>query len=617
MGKRSFQYQLLNPTFEEEWLNEEYSMIEHLLKVNSETITDIRIQLQSVRDIEKINRHIISRKMTPSTLFYLYKTLQTIRNICNIYVDPDSVISRYLAFSGKPIKFELLSFLDSKIKIEECQGINSTIFNKPLFNSCVFPMLDQLIQSQVRMNNNVSLIQSYFSNLMKMNSATKVKDVEFVKIHETEKSGITLQITKKRGDILKVILSKLETEFITITPDIKIPVKGIKIVSSGVSTDEITFSMIETMSKALIKIQDNITSTTSKAYLTILEQLENYYDDIQVIAKFIAKFDMIVSKAHIARQYKYCKPEISMSAEKAFVDCKDLRHVLIEHINTKEIYVDNDIILDTDNQGFLLYGTNAAGKTTLIRALGISVIMAQAGLFVPCSSFVYKPFTALFSRILNNDNLFMSLSSFAVEMSEIRMILNNADQNSLIIGDEICSGTESQSATSIFVAALIDFYNKGSSFIFATHLHQITEWQEILQMTRLSFKHLSVKFDRKLDKLIYNRKLQDSVGNGTYGIEVAMSLHLPSYFIEEAYRIRNNYYPHTAGDLTFKTSSYNSLKIKGRCEMCNATSQEVHHIKHQQFADKDGFFGSVHKNHLQNLMNLCSKCHDTLHKVNK
>ena len=104
--------------------------------------------------------------------------------------------------------------------------------------------------------------------------------------------------------------------------------------------------------------------------------------------------------------------------------------------------------------GILLYGTNAVGKTSFIRALGISVIMAQAGLYVPASSYKYKPYKYIFTRILGNDNLFKGLSTFAVEMSELRTILRLADKNSLVLGDELCSGTESISAVSIFVAGV-------------------------------------------------------------------------------------------------------------------------------------------------------------------
>ena len=115
-----------------------------------------------------------------------------------------------------------------------------------------------------------------------------------------------------------------------------------------------------------------------------------------------------------------------------------MRHCLIEHLQQNELYISNDISLgtpETSVDGVLLYGTNAVGKTSFIRSLGIAVIMAQAGLYVPCSSFHFQPYKYIFTRILGNDNIFKGLSTFAVEMSELITILRLADDKSLFLGD--------------------------------------------------------------------------------------------------------------------------------------------------------------------------------------
>ena len=121
-------------------------------------------------------------------------------------------------------------------------------------------------------------------------------------------------------------------------------------------------------------------------------------------------------------KFNYCKPQI-IDNENSFVEFEKIRHCLIEQLNTQEIYVTNDLDLGLNQKGILLYGTNAVGKTSIIKAIGISIIMAQAGLFVPCSIFKYKPYNYIFTRILGNDNIFKGLSTFAVEMSELRIIL--------------------------------------------------------------------------------------------------------------------------------------------------------------------------------------------------
>ena len=264
-----------------------------------------------------------------------------------------------------------------------------------------------------------------------------------------------------------------------------------------------------------------------------------------------------------------------------------------------------------------MYGTNAVGKTSMIRALGISIVMAQCGMFVPCSQFFYKPYTAIFSRILGNDNIFKGLSTFAVEMSELRIILKMADKNSLILGDELCSGTETESALSIFMAGLMDLHSKECSFLFATHFHEIVHHEEIKALSRLAMKHLAVYYDRELDCLVYDRKLKDGSGTRMYGLEVCKSLHLPDEFLEKAYQLRTKYYPDTKGELGFESTTYNAKKIRGMCEMCKShIGEEVHHLQEQKDADADGFISHFHKNHPANLMNICEKCHDKLHSNN-
>ena len=191
-----------------------------------------------------------------------------------------------------------------------------------------------------------------------------------------------------------------------------------------------------------------------------------------------------------------------MTKDKSFFSATKLRHCLIEQIHTSELYVTNDLVLGEDKtDGILLYGTNAVGKTSLIRSVGIAVIMAQAGLYVPCAEFVYKPYKHIFTRIIGNDNLFKGLSTFAVEMSELRTILRIANENSLVLGDELCSGTENISAVSIFVAGIQKLYNLKSSFIFATHFHEITKYDEILSCDTLKLKHMTIFYNKELDKL--------------------------------------------------------------------------------------------------------------------
>ena len=313
----------------------------------------------------------------------------------------------------------------------------------------------------------------------------------------------------------------------------------VKLTSASGSCDEIEFPLLTKICRDILYQRDYLNKLITKAYLAALGLLEQtHYEDMEYIATYLARLDVLTNKAYIADEYNYCCPRIQDNASKSFVNAKALRHVLIEHIQTNELYVANDVVLgDGTTDGILLYGTNAVGKTSFIRALGISIIMAQAGLFVPCTQFQFKPYSAIFSRILGTDNLFKGLSTFAVEMSELRVILKMADENSLILGDELCSGTETESALSIFVAGLMNMQTKRCSHIFATHFHEIVHYDEVSSLQQLALKHMAVHYDRELDALIYDRKLQDGPGNRMYGLEVCKSLHLDDDFLTQAYQI--------------------------------------------------------------------------------
>ena len=147
-------------------------------------------------------------------------------------------------------------------------------------------------------------------------------------------------------------------------------------------------------------------------------------------------------------------------------------------------------------------------------------------------------------------------------MSELRHILRYTDENSLILGDELCSGTEIESAIIVFVTEPV-VHRKKSSFIFATHLHQIVDYDEINELDNLSLKHMTVKYDKETGKLIYDRKLNDGLGESVYGLEVCKSLDLPDEFLNNAYKIRNKYDNKKMSVLELARSHFNSRKVIG------------------------------------------------------
>ena len=157
----------------------------------------------------------------------------------------------------------------------------------------------------------------------------------------------------------------------------------------------------------------------------MFRKLHNKYERVlQQIVNFVGEIDIISNNAFNSHKYKYCRPQIDNQDKKqSFLIATEIRHPIIELIEDSVEYVKITISLGCEGTtGILLYGVNASGKSSLMKSVGLCIIMAQCGMFVPCSEFIYKPYHNVFTRISNNDNIFKGQSTFAVEMSELRSI---------------------------------------------------------------------------------------------------------------------------------------------------------------------------------------------------
>jgi DNA mismatch repair protein MutS len=314
---------------------------------------------------------------------------------------------------------------------------------------------------------------------------------------------------------------------------------------------------------------------------------------------WLGAVDCSLSLAHAAREYDWCKPSLGDQLE-----IKGLRHPLLESQQTREAYVKHDVSLGPSKAGWLIYGVNASGKSSLMKATGIAAILAQAGSYVPATSMTIRPYDAAFSRIWNHDNIWAGLSSFAVEVSELSEILKLATSRSLVLGDEVCSGTESYSATALVAATLEHLDARGTHFMFATHLHDLLKVPGF-QRPSISVWHLRV-IRTPENKLIYDRTLQPGSGSAMYGLEVAKAMGLPHELMSRAYEIRRGLEGTVTADKAPK-SDWNSQIQRKACEVCGSPvvrDLEVHHIDSR--ANGGG-------NHARNLAVLCESCHDAHH----
>jgi DNA mismatch repair protein MutS len=612
VGKREFERVLLNPSYNPVELTESYEITDHCIK-NKYNWNEYLSQLC---DIEKIHRKIILERTIPSEYYQLYTTCNILNKIAFDYSDDflhTFIHLRETLDETSKVMFALNSFMNMDVA-KNTNELNDTCDN--LILRGIDYELDKSCQEKMECKDKFDSIIKFLNNSY---SELDKKCTDAFKIHETDRSGFSIHITKKRWTTFKASLTRFKnitlqffSQYSQVNDTFTFDTTKLEVLDYNASTYSLTSKELNDLTHAMSNTTSKFEYNLKRVYNTIHSRLNLSYHSIIYTMR---QLDVLNTKCENAIRYNYIKPVIDSTTSKSYFNATGIRHALIEHLDKQETYVTNDLCLGNKELGMLLYGTNAVGKTSLIKAIGICIIMAQAGMYVPCSSFVYHPYQYLFTRIIGNDNIFKGLSTFAVEMSELRVILQQCNQNSLILGDELCSGTEIDSALSIFVSGLETMYTKESTFIFATHFHSIQTFDEIERMPRMIMKHLSVKYNYELKQLIYDRKLHDGAGESVYGLEVCKSLNLPDSFLSRAYEIRNKYNITTSSVLTLPTTKYNRDKIRGMCEFCKKNmGTETHHLEYQKNA-VNGHVEGVHVDHVANLASICESCHKNIHQL--
>jgi DNA mismatch repair protein MutS len=473
--------------------------------------------------------------------------------------------------------------------LSEMSKYNLNQIDGNFFKKGVFKEIDDLQNNIDNIDKSLKTLAKHLSNLIEPGS-------EFVKVEKNTIDGYFLTTTNKRKEMLDKKLGK----------DHKFTFK-----KQTTTLVKIKSAEIEKDSHDLLEIKDNIVKLTKEKYIESLKNFHEKYSELfHLLVDIISDIDIGNSSARVAHKNKYVRPKINTEEKYSFIRAKNLRHPIIEHIQKHVEYVPNDV--EIKQNGIVLFGLNGGGKSSLLKSVGLSVIMAQAGLYVAAQEFEYHPFKTIYTRIMGNDNIFKGHSSFEVEMIEMNTILKYANENSLILGDEICRGTEIFSALSIVSAAIQKLSQKKTNFLFATHLHKLVEIPNLTDLNNVVYKHIDIKIDN--GELIFGRKLKDGVGNSLYGLEVAKFIIDDTEFIKSAMSVRNKLLGEGNEILTNKPSKYNSEIYMDCCEICKGKDDlDTHHIVFQSTADKNGYIGVKHKNHESNLVVLCKNHHDMVH----
>ena len=613
IGKRTLRSRLLFPITDTNMLQSRYNLAEYFIN-HIEQMTDFKKELQNISDVERLHRKMASLKLSKDNdLLNLCITINYIHKILN-QIDNELLDLLDLTQDNINNFNDFYNTLYTIFSLDNLYNRNINIFNKN-YNTNI-DSKDYEYNKQIKL---FDMLCSKFTEIIKnedkkinYNSQQTLVDYEW----SDRDNCYNIVTTESRAKKLKIGLAKQQSAIIKNDEyDINVKVSNSSITlksSSAGGKTKIKSDYINECSDKLYRSKNLLEKSVSNLYKDVLEDLYKYNNILFTIVNFIGDLDCAMSTASNYIKYNYCKPDLDLDNTKSYFDCKGIRHPIIENILKNTLYVTNDVIMgNNNNDGILLFGTNSCGKSSLMKAIGLCVIMSQAGLYVPASEFKIRPYTQIFSRIGNQDNIFTGKSSFTQEISELRDIFNRADQNSLIIGDEPCSGTEHISAISIVSACIEHLSTIKSSFIFATHLHKLNEINLIKDLENLHMYHLKITYDEINDRLIYNRKLELGIGNEEYGLEVAKSLALEKDFLNSAYKVKNQL--KNIGLYSTKSSVYNSKKILYDCEICGEAGDEIHHINFQSMANKFGHINSIHKNAHGNLCSICTGCHDKVH----
>ena len=666
IGRRLFRQRLSIPITNPVELNARYDAIQYWQGIqkrylagpgNDSALSPIRMirnGLGSISDIPKYIRKLATGNMLPIDVPVLYQSLGATRHLaCNV-----TVLSSPGLFPIKAMPdHETFKALDTIIS--EMQGTFQfdkmdshwtqieTNFFKPGYSA----EADKLYTD---IKNNTGFFDTLKAELTRfinpaIDANTQLTKDDLLVGEDTNiKLGRYLWINDKNKQALDARLAINKDHVFTIG-DYKINLDEIALVNIKKGRWQVTTNYIYLSSKNLIAGIENLRKCLRTEFNKWQSRFFGKYSDpIHKFVEFVGEMDVTQSCVFVADAYGYNRPIISKHDvhEHSYIQTKAIRHPIVERIRQDTKYIANDLDFGVPGQnGMLLFGLNSSGKSTTMKSVGCALIMAQAGMFVPAQEFRYWPYQYLFTRIRNNDDIYAGLSSFEVEMKEFKVILKYADVNGLILGDELCSGTETLDATALVASGLQQLHAKGASFLFATHLHFLSELECVTRLENLKFYHLAVTQDpASPDRLIYDRKLKPGNGPQSYGILVCKSMALDLDFIREAERIRAGI---EAGEIltgfagrlargsastaqqpapppglgvqalaSAPTSHFNREKVFQQCEVCVLNKgTEMHHIVQQADCDCRGILedGSAHKNSKWNLVCLCKDCHNAVH----
>ncbi len=494
MGGRLLKHCIEQPLLRKNEINKRLDAVEEL-KENFYLRNELRTSLGEIYDIERLLAKISYGSLDARDMVAIRASIQPLPHIKEILLECKSELLHSLATNIDCLQNLFLS-LQKSIDDAPPIGIRDGGIIKKGFN----PKIDQLRDA-------------------KQNGKTWLEELEKKEREETGIKNLKVGFNKVFGYYIEVTKSNLSL----------VPYRYTRRQTLASCERYITQELKE-LEDMLLSAEDKCNKLEYQIFQQIREELEKYIETMQEDANLIATVDVLQSYAQSAYDYNYIKPLI---VEDGTLKIKDGRHPVVER-TAKQEFVPNDLYMDMlHDKVLIITGPNMAGKSTFMRQVGLIVLMAQMGCFVPATSAKISIADRVFTRVGASDDLASGQSTFMVEMNELASILNNATEKSLLIIDEIGRGTSTLDGLSIAWATIEYILGKngvGAKTLFATHYHELISLEQIMD----GVKNYSVGVKEFNRELIFLHKITKGGADKSFGIEVAKLAGLPDEMIKRA-----------------------------------------------------------------------------------
>lgn len=493
MGARLLKNYIENPLINKEEINRRYDVVESLIK---EFILreDLKNLLYEVYDLERLSGRIAFGNANARDLLQLKSSLKVLPDISNIL--------NALNYKDILVLDDLYSLLDSSIYENPPVGLKEGYLIKEGYNS----ELDELKSLRKGGKDFVARFET------EERERTGIKNL---KVGYNKVFGYYIEISKGQ-------VSQVKDEY------------GYERKQTLSNCERYISPILKEKEALILNAEERIIELEYNLFISIRDKIKGYIPKLQEVSKIISEIDVLQSFATIAEENNYIRPTLTDDRNLHLIDN---RHAVVEKVLDTE-YVCNDIILDNDTNIELITGPNMAGKSTYMRQLAITVIMAQIGCFVPAKEAIMPIFDAIYTRIGASDDLVSGESTFMVEMKEANNAISNATSKSLVLFDELGRGTATFDGMAL-AQAIIEYIHDHikCKTLFSTHYHELTDLENNLKY----LKNIHVSAHEENGEITFLHKIELGSVDKSYGIHVAKLANLPDKLINRASSILKVY----------------------------------------------------------------------------